>query len=428
MITFQKNIYCVGIGGIGLSALAQLLQHEGHSVSGSDRSPSHVTALLEKKGIAVDIGQDRAIPEGIEFVIYSAAVPADNHQRKDAADRAIPQMTYFEALGKVSEMKRTIAICGTHGKTTTTAMITKILVDLGASPSAIIGSLTKDFESNFVPGESDLFVVEACEYRRHFHHIAPSVLVITNIELDHTDYYKDMSDMLDAFHVMAKKVPEAGFIVANLNSESTREALLGIETKQLDYIDEYSPDLRLLGDFNRTNARAAKRAVRAVLPQVSDAEMDESLRTFKGTWRRFEYLGETPEGALVFDDYAHHPTAIRETLKAARERFPGKKLVVAFHPHLYSRTKSLFAEFAEAFHDADDVIIAPIFAAREEEDPTISHRILAAKTRTKHATAEALDSFPEIREKIRTSAGQGDIIITMGAGDIYKVAEELVQG
>ena len=425
---FPKRIHCVGIGGIGVSALAQLLQHEGHVVSGSDRSPSHVTVLLEKKGIEVIIGHDKPLPEDVEFVIYSDAVPADNPERTEARKRDIPQMKYFEALGKVSEGKRTIAVCGTNGKTTTTAMITKMLVDLGASPTAVIGSLTKDFESNFVAGDSDLFVVEACEYRRHFHHIAPSVLVITNIELDHTDYYKDLDDTIDAFKMMATKVPLTGTIVANTMQESVRRSLLGILVNTVDYWAEYSPDLRLIGEFNKMNAKAAKAAVKAVLPRVSDAELDESLRSFQGTWRRFEFLGETPEGALVFDDYAHHPTAIRETLKATRARFPDKKIVVAFHPHLYSRTKSLFAEFTKAFVDADVAIIAPIYAAREVEDPTISNSILARETKTKEGTAIAINSFEAIGEELKRSAGAGDVVITMGAGDIYKVAEAIVQG
>lgn len=428
MTVFPKNIFCVGIGGIGLSALAQLLQHEGHVVSGSDRAPSHVTALLEKKGIGVSIGHSEALPAGAELLIYSDAVPADNPQRKEAAERGIPQMTYFEALGKVSEGKRTIAVCGTHGKTTTTAMITKILRDLGASPTAVIGSLTKDFESNFVPGDSDLFVVEACEYRRHFHHLHPSILVITNIELDHTDYYEDLPDLIGAFRTMAAKVPATGLIVANQVQESVRRVLLGQTTPVVDYAFEYSPDLRLIGEFNKMNARAAKAAVKAVLPRVSETELDESLRTFQGTWRRFEFLGESAEGALVFDDYAHHPTAIRETLKAARAHFPDKKIAVVFHPHLYSRTKSLFKEFSEAFTDADVAIIAPIYAAREENDPTISNSILASATKTHHGHAQAIESFEEIGQTLRHSAGAGDIIITMGAGDIYKVAETIVQG
>lgn len=425
---FPKRIHCVGIGGIGVSALAQYLQHEGHTVSGSDRSPSHVTALLEKKGIEVIVGHEKLLPSDVEFVIYSDAVPADNSERVEALKRGIPQMTYFEALGKVSEGKRTIAICGTHGKTTTTAMIAKMLVDLGASPTAIIGSLTKDFESNFVPGTSDLFVVEACEYRRHFHHILPSVLVITNVELDHTDYYKDLDDMVDAFRTMAAKVPPSGVIVANTQQEVTRRVTLGQIVTVIDYTFEYSPDLRLIGEFNKMNAKAAKAAVKAVLPRVSDAELDASLREFKGTWRRFEFIGETPEGALVFDDYAHHPTAIRETLKAARERFPGKKITVAFHPHLYSRTKSLFQEFTESFSEADEAIIAPIYAAREEPDSSVSNALLAAQTKTRHGTAMAIESFIEIGEALKRESGAGDIIITMGAGDIYKVAEAIVQG
>jgi UDP-N-acetylmuramate--alanine ligase len=427
-MTFPKRIYCIGIGGIGVSALAQYLQHEGHEVSGSDRSPSPVTELLEKRGIAVHIGTRPENLQGIEYVIYSDAVPEDNEERVEAKRLGIPQVTYFEALGNITETKKTIAVCGTHGKTTTTAMITKMLVDLGMKPTAIIGSLTKDFESNFISGEGDLLVVEACEYRRHFHHIQPTVLVITNIELDHTDYYKDLPDMVDAFHTMIGKVPPSGTVIANPNSENVALALLNQTVSIVDYTKEYAPDLRLIGEFNKMNARAAKAAVKAVVPHADEATLDASLSAFQGTWRRFEFVGETAGGALVFDDYAHHPTAIRETLKAARARFPDKKIIVAFHPHLYSRTKSLFAEFSAAFGDADGAIIAPIYAAREPNDPTISNSILAAQTQTRGGVAQAINSFTEIGEELQTRAAAGDVIVTMGAGDIYKVAEAITSG
>lgn len=427
-MTFPKRIYCIGIGGIGVSALAQYLQHEGHEVSGSDRSPSPVTELLEKRGIAVHIGTRPENLQGIEYVIYSDAVPEDNEERVEAKRLGIPQVTYFEALGNITETKKTIAVCGTHGKTTTTAMITKMLVDLGMKPTAVIGSLTKDFESNFISGEGDLLVVEACEYRRHFHHIQPTVLVITNIELDHTDYYKDLPDMVDAFHTMIGKVPPSGTVIANPNSENVALALLNQTVSIVDYTKEYAPDLRLIGEFNKMNARAAKAAVKAVVPHADEATLDASLSAFQGTWRRFEFVGETAGGALVFDDYAHHPTAIRETLKAARARFPDKKIIVAFHPHLYSRTKSLFAEFSAAFGDADGAIIAPIYAAREPNDPTISNSILAAQTQTRGGVAQAINSFTEIGEELQTRAAAGDVIITMGAGDIYKVAEAITSG
>lgn len=427
---FPQHIYCIGIGGIGLSALAQLLQHEGHAVSGSDRSESPVTELLKMKGINVLIGQDAAnIPENTGLVIYSGAVHADNPERVAVAVRGLPSMTYFEALGPVSRGKRTVAISGTHGKTTTTAMVTKMLVDMGKSPTAIIGSLTKDFGSNFVPGTSDIFVVEACEYKRHFLHIEPEVLVITNIELDHTDYYKDIADIASAFKEMAGKVRHGGSIVSNPSAAVVSDALSGNAHHVIDYTKEKAPELSLIGEFNRANARAAKAAVKALVPDADEEAMDRSLQSFHGTWRRFEAKGATPEGALVYDDYAHHPTAVVETIRAAKQKFPGKLITVIFQPHLYSRTKSLLHEFALSLSEASDVVLLPIYAAREANDPEVSSEKLAA---------EIVKVQPGLEVKVFSDAGLAErylrqvckddtIIITMGASDIYMLAEALVR-
>lgn len=422
-----KKIYCIGIGGIGLSALAQLLAHEGHEVVGSDRSPSVVTELLEKRGIKVSIGSDASfITPDIELVIYSAAVHEDNPERMRVKELGIPSMTYFQALGKVSEGKKTIAVSGTHGKTTTTAMITKILVDGGLKPTAIIGSLTKDFESNFVAGEGDVFVVEACEYKKHFLHVTPTVLVITNIEWDHTDFFGSLREVIGAFNELARKIVSGGAVIFNGKSTSTLQALDGVRARQVPYEVESAPPLELIGEFNRENARAAKAAVRALFPQVEEEQMDASLQSFKGTWRRFEYKGKTQEGALVYDDYAHHPTAMQLTIEAAKKKFPHKKIIVAFHPHLYSRTKSLMVDFAEALSHASTAVIAPIFAAREESDPEVTSKVLAEYARRAGGTVQALPDFDSIEKWLRTEAKEDDVIITMGAGDIYKVADSLV--
>jgi len=426
-MTFPKRIHCIGIGGIGISALAQLLVHDGSVVTGSDRSTSVVTELLERKGIKVFIGSDASnITRDTELVIYSAAVPDENKELSKAREINIPLMNYFEALGQVSQNKKTIAVSGTHGKTTTTAMITKILVDLGYKPTAVIGSLTKDFESNFVPGEGDLFVVEACEYRKHFLHIKPDVLVITNIEWDHTDFYPTLYSVIDSFAQMAQGIKEGGSVVFNSLSATAIKALEGIVRKLAPYESEKVSKLGLIGEFNVENAKAAKAAVRALYPDADEKIIDESLRSFKGTWRRFDFKGKTKAGALVYDDYAHHPTAISATIEGAKEQFPGKRIIVAFHPHLYSRTKSLLVEFAESLAHASAAVIAPIFAAREQSDPEISSEILAQYSRRVGGNVTALNSFSEIEEWLSREGKEGDVIITMGAGDIYKVADALV--
>lgn len=424
----RKKIFMSGIGGIGMSALAQLFADRGVAVTGSDRDASVVTELLWKKGIAVAIGQKAGnVPADAETLIYSDAVPVENPERARARELDIPQFSYFEMLGEVSKGKTTVAVAGTHGKTTTTGMLAKILKDAGAEPTAIIGSLVKDFGSNHLAGNHDLFVVEACEYRDHLLELSPRVLVVTNLEWDHTDWFPSLSALQATFRKAVERVPVGGAIVTNPHDANIapllRQGYAG-QARIVDYTREPSYKLRLPGEFNQSNARAAAAAARAVLPTISDETIANSLAAFQGTWRRFEYKGKTAKGADVYDDYAHHPTAVRETLRALRAQAKGT-VIVAFHPHLYSRTRDLLDEFALAFGDADRALIAPIYSARETDDGSISSELLAERIRATGTDAVALDSFPAIESALAESE-QGDTIITMGAGDIYKVADALV--
>ena len=421
-MNLPRHIHMLGIGGIGMSALAQLLQNRGSVISGSDREESPTTKLLEQKGVPVIIGHGTSIPEGTELLIYSDAVPADNAERQDARKKGIQQKSYFEVLGAISSEVRTIAVAGTHGKTTTTGMVAKILADAGERPTAIVGSIVRDFGSNFLPGREDLFVVEACEYRDHLLELSPEILVITNIELDHTDFFPSLSALQSTFRIAVEKVPAHGVIVCNPEDPNVAAVIKNAKARIVDYAQKAVGSLLLVGEFNREKARAALAAAQAALPTLSQEAAVKSLSEFRGSWRRFEYKGETPNGALVYDDYAHHPTAVAKTIQGAREKFPDRKIIVAFHPHLYSRTKSFLAEFAEALSHADKAIVAPIYAAREIEDPTVSNSILAEAA---GQNVIALDSFDSIRDEL-LKEGQGSVVITMGAGDIYKVAEQLV--
>ncbi len=420
------RIYFVGIGGIGMSALAQLLQDRGDQVVGSDRAESPVTALLVDKGITVFIGhRAENIPSDTELLVYSDAVPKDNPERIAARSESIPEKSYFEMLGEVSKGKRTIAIAGTHGKTTTTGMLAKLLIDAGESPTAIVGSLMKDFGSNYVSGTSDLFVVEACEYKDHLLELSPEILIITNIEWDHTDWFPSLEATQETFRKAVEKVPALGAVVAN-PADTNIPRVLDIATARIiDYMKEPAYELLLPGAFNQMNARAAVAVARLVRPDLSEAEIANSLKSFHGTWRRFEYKGATVKGTAVYDDYAHHPTAVRATLAAFRAKTKGK-LYVAFHPHLFSRTRDLLDAFSTAFADADEVYIAPIFAAREKDNGTISNQTLAERISRTGTHARALNSFDDIEKALR-GAGQDDLIVTMGAGDIYKLADALVQ-
>jgi UDP-N-acetylmuramate--alanine ligase len=422
------QIYMIGIGGIGMSALAQLYAVHGEEVSGSDRSEGPTIDLLRRKGIPVIIGQTADnVPKDTDVVVYSDAVPFDADERVRARELGIPERSYFQALGEVSAGVTTIAVAGTHGKTTTTAMLTKILVDAGHNPTAIIGSLVKDFDSNFVEGSPDLFVVEACEYKDHVLEIDPKILVITNVEWDHTDYFLTEADFIRTFNEAARKVPAGGAIVTNPALPHMQEVLQGVVAPVIDYTKEEVPELALIGDFNVQNAKAAKAAALVLASDLTDSQVAKSLKEFRGTWRRFEYKGETKEHAFVFDDYAHHPTAILKTLAAARTQalIGDAPLIVVFQPHLYTRTRDLMEGFASAFSEADEVVLAPIYAAREDPIPGVTSEELA-KLITAHGTpAKAFPSLSEIETYLETVSNFRTRIITMGAGDVYTIAEHL---
>ncbi|MEK7086386.1 MAG: Mur ligase domain-containing protein [Patescibacteria group bacterium] len=431
-----KKAHFIGIAGVGMSALAQMLADHGARITGSDREESPVTELLEKHGIRAVIGQRAEnVPEDADVIVYSDSVPESNPERVRTRELSIPSFSYFQMLGKVSEGKKIVAVAGTHGKTTTTGMLATILRDAGASPTAIVGSIVKDLGSNYLAGTSDLFVVEACEYRDHLLELSPQVLVITNLEWDHTDYFPSLKALQDTFQKAIERVPADGVIVTDPSNSNIAPLLAGAKAEIIDYTQEPAYELRLLGEFNQQNARAAAAAARAIAPDISDEMIVKSLETFQGTWRRFEYKGKTMNGSDVYDDYAHHPTAVRETLKALRAKVSGppphgsgeaSKIIIAFHPHLYSRTRDLLDEFAVAFADADQVYIAPIYAAREVDDGSISSEILAERIRATGTEATALNSFDSI-ERVLAEVESCDTIITMGAGDIYKVADALVQ-
>lgn len=420
--------YFVGIGGIGMSALAQLFAARGITVSGSDREASPTTALLEKKGIMISIGHDAAhLPEALDLLVYSDAVSAENPERTTAKGRGVHELSYFETLGEVSKDRFTIAVAGSHGKTTTTAMLGKMLVDAGLSPTLVVGSITKDFNSNFVLGnETGPFVIEACEYNDHLLKLSPNILVVTNLEWDHTDYFKTFEQLKATFRTAVEKLPEDGALVVNLETSIGQELAGYARCRVVNYTDVSVPELSLLGGFNVMNAAAAKTAALAYDSSLSEEALDISLKGFQGTWRRFEFKGTTSNGALVYDDYAHHPTEIRTTLDAVREKFPGKKIVVVFHPHLYSRTQDLFDDFVEALAHADEAVLAPIYAAREEPIEGISSSMLAKAITNAGGSAVAVESLDAVPNEVTARNSSDAVIITMGAGDIYKIIDQLL--
>ena len=422
-----KKAHFVGIGGIGVSAIARMMLAEGKIVSGSDSSDSLITKELEKLGAKIFLGHNaKNVADDVDLIVYTPAVDFENPELKKANELNVPTLSYPEMLGIISKNKYTIAISGAHGKTTTTAMIAKILIDANLDPTIIVGSLLKDSKSNFVAGKGGYFVVEACEYKKSFLEINPKIIVITNIDNDHLDYYKNLNNIKKAFAEFVSKLPEGGYLICDPNDKNLKEVIKKTKAKIIDYTKIIAGfNLKIPGQHNIKNAKAAL-AVAEIL-NINKKETLKSLNGFSGAWRRFEYKGETKNGVIVYDDYGHHPTEIKATLKGAREFFGGKKIWCVFQPHLYSRTKLLLSDFGRSFSDADEVILADIYAAREDKDESINSKMLAEEIIKNGGAAMYMESFDKIAKLLAEKAEKGDVVITMGAGDIYKVGENLLK-
>lgn len=426
-----KKAFFVGVGGIGISAVARLMLHYGAEVYGSDINQSNITSDLEALGLKFLQGQSAdLIPEGVDLVVYTVAINTYEPALLPAIKFKFPSTiikSYPEMLGVLTAGKRTIAVSGTHGKTTTTAMIAQVLIDAGLDPSVVVGSLLSGHNSNLVIGSSDLFVVEACEYERDFLNLHPDILVITNIEAEHLDYYKDLHDVESAFTELVGQT--SSMVVADFTTPNAEQVCAEFSGGMVNYVD-YLPNLPHLsvpGEHNRMDAAAAM-AVGIALG-IPEGQIKDSLAQFAGTWRRLEKKGETSDGVIVYDDYAHHPTEIRASLQGLRELYPtpDHRLIVVFQPHLYSRTKALFNEFTHSFTDADQVIILPIYFAREAKDPTISSEILAQAVCDAGTEASAKD-FDGVEEYLLGFKWhKGDVLVTMGAGEAYKVGEKMLK-
>lgn len=432
-----KKVFFVGIGGIGISAIARMLFLEGKEVLGSDMSENELTRELSDLGIKITIGQGiELVPKDVDLIIYTIAIPSyDPKFFEQIRDSGIKFLSYPEMLSVVTAGKRTIAVSGTHGKTTTTAMIAKVLIEAGRDPTVIVGSLLKDYKSNLVVGGGEFFVVEACEYKRSFLNIKPEVLVITNIEADHLDYYKDLADIQDAFRQLISQT--GSVVVYNGQDANTMVLVHGYAEKAVDYskyLDKV-PKLSVPGLHNRLDA-AATLAVADVLG-IDESSAQKSLEGFLGTWRRLEKKGVTPEGTIVYDDYAHHPTEVRASLQGLRELYPKenkKKITVLFQPHLYSRTKALFDDFVTSFDGADLILFLPIYFAREVKDESVSSEKLAEainltpspSPERRGGNALAFPDFESAEIYINDlNLGENDIFVTMGAGEAYKVSEKV---
>ncbi len=422
-----KAIHFIGIGGIGISAVARMMILEGKNVSGSDASESIVTKELKKLGAKIYKSHNpKNISKNIDLVIYSKAIQETNPEFEEAKKRGLAIISYPESLKIISKDKYTIAIAGTHGKTTTTAMVGKILEDAKFKPTIIVGSLLKSSGSNLKVGKSKYFVVEADEYKRAFLNLTPKILIITNIEADHLDYYKDLEDVQSAFRELVGKMDKDTVLICNTQMKSLQPIIKIAKCKIFHYGDVgIDLPIKVMGKHNLENAKAAC-AVGMTL-NISKDKIVKSLKNFSGTWRRQEYLGKALSGAFVYDDYAHHPTEIEATLNAFREKFPKNKITAVFMPHLFSRTKQFLKEFGTSFKEASQVVLADIFPAREVDDGTIHSKDLLEEIKQYVAETFYIGDMREIEKFLKKYAKKGDVILTMGAGDIYKVAERLVK-
>lgn len=421
------HVHFIGIGGIGMSGLARLMLHEGKVISGSDRATSAITHALQTEGVNFSTAQEPSnITDDIDMVVYTEAMEQDHPEMAVARALGVPMMNYFEALALVANQYYLIAVAGTHGKTTTTAMLIDVLEEAGYDPTAIVGSLRAKTGTNYRPGQSKYFVVEACEYRRDFLHLAPDVLVITNIEADHLDYYEDLADVQDAFRTLARKVPADGVIIANATDPQVRPAIEGAAATVLDYKPNVDLDLVLTqpGLHNRMNAAAAQTT--ATFLDIEPPIIRSALEHFAGTWRRFQYKGDVA-GAPVYDDYAHHPTEIRAVIAGAREKYPDRHLTVVFQPHMYSRTHELFDDFVHVLTKADRVVMVPIYAARETNESGVSSEQIVDVLIEQGVDAVHYQTLEAAALAVKESVGPEDVVLVLGAGDVTQIADQLTQ-
>lgn len=448
-----RHIHLVGIGGSGLSAIARVLAARGHIVSGSDVRDSPLLRELNAQGIRTYVGHAAEQVYGAELVVISSAIPEDNPEIQAARRLGLPVVKRAPLLGRLMSDSYGIAVAGTHGKTTTAAMIAVILERLDLAPTFIVGGIIAELGTNARAGSGPHFVIEADEYDRTFHGLAPRIAVLTHLEMDHPDCYRDIEDLRGAFGRFLERVPEDGAIVACADSPELRRLLdtcggagrhvvtYGLDSRAQFLVKEVSPNARGGVDFqvhgedgtwetcslivpgvhNALNATAA--LIVADLLGLERGGVLQALARFRGVLRRFELKGERA-GISVLDDYAHHPTQVRATLAAARQRYPGRRIWAVFQPHTFSRTRALLGELATCFEDADEVIITDIYAARAHERPVISADEVVAAIR--HPRVRHIGALDDVVRYVLERLSPGDVLLTLGAGDEHLIGERVL--
>jgi UDP-N-acetylmuramate--alanine ligase len=448
------NIHFIGIGGISMSGFAELLHTAGFTISGSDSKESKITKHLETKGITILYGQRAEnITTNIDLVVYTAAIHPENPEYRAAIDSNIPMMDRAELVGQVmTNYKNSIAISGTHGKTTTTSMVSHIFLEAGLDPTISVGGILKAIDGNIRIGHSEHLITEACEYTNSFLKFNPKISVILNVEEDHLDFFKDLDDIRHSFLEFAKKLPDDGTLIINgeidnvtyfTDSLKCNVITYGIDDKNYNYsatniqydkmgyghydlmvdgkIVEHIT-LNVVGLHNISNSLSA--IALACSLNIPFDSIKKGIANFGGTNRRFEYKGSIG-GVTVIDDYAHHPTEIEVTLQAA-QKYPHNSIWCVFQPHTYTRTKAFLTDFAKALSHADKVVLADIYAAREDDPGDISSLDLLDELKKLGKECYYFPCFNEIENFLLLNCTNGDLLITMGAGDIVSIGESLL--
>ena len=455
-----KRVHMIGIGGISMSGIAKILQYMGIEVTGSDNAETDITIKLANTGIPVTIGTNPELVKNVDLVVYTAAIKQDNPELVAAKTLGIHCMERAEFLGLITKLyKETICISGTHGKTTTTSMVSLCFLEEGKKnkdlePTIQVGANLKEIDGNYHIGESDYFIIEACEYVESFLHFYPKAEIILNIDNDHLDYFKTFENVKKAFIKFANILPEDGYLITNADDKSCLELLdeisknikvytFAIENENANFIAKnivYDKDgfpqfdvyfnnekyntfkLSVPGKHNVLNALAC--IALCEMYHISKESMKTALKKFHGANRRFEYKGEM-NGAKIYDDYAHHPTEIKATVKAMKCKKYNKSWGV-FQSHTYSRTFNLLDDFVEALEDFDNIIIADIYAAREENIYNIYPEDIVNKLKEKGKNAIYIGKYEDIADYLKKNIQKDDLVLTVGAGPVVKVAELLV--
>ena len=444
----NKKVHFIGIGGISMSGLAQILLKRGYTVSGSDMKASPLTEKLSELGAEIYIGHDKNNLKNVDLVIYTAAIPDTNPELAEAKLLNIPLLTRAEFLGLIMKgHKYNVAISGTHGKTTTTSMISHITLKENLDPTILVGGELDAINGNVRTGKSEYFITEACEYKASFLEFYPYIGIVLNVDADHLDYYKDINEIQATFEKFTDLIPKDGYLIANADdsrasaiaSKATCNVVtfgidngiinaknISFDTKGCASFEVYNSNnflfsikLNVPGRHNILNALAAISC--ALILNINKNSILDGLSSFGGTHRRFEYKGKK-NGVTVIDDYAHHPTEIKATLSAAKN-YPHKRIVCVFQPHTYSRTLTLFNEFSNAFSDTDELILADIYAAREKDTGVVSSDKLGNSIRKNNVNCKNLHSFDEITDYLNKDLKEGDLLLTVGAGNIFEVGE-----